>query len=189
MLAVITGIPGAGKTTVAKKAIDKLVQEGIQYELVTYGDIMTDLAIGRNMVHSRDEMRKLNSKQQKEIQELAAVKVGQMTLSRNVLLDTHCTISTPRGYLPGLPEVILRKLKLDIIILIEAMPEEIVQRRQSDSSRKRDTELQEEIALQQWLNRSFASAYSVISGATVKVIENPQGETDKAAEGLASSLK
>ncbi|MBU4202019.1 MAG: adenylate kinase [Candidatus Altiarchaeales archaeon] len=189
MLAIMTGIPGTGKTTVAKKAIEKLSPEGIDYELITYGDVMADIAITKNLVHSRDEMRKLEPKQQKEIQELAAVKISQIAMSQNVLLDTHCAISTPQGYLPGLPEEVLRKLSPNVITLIEARPEEIVRRRQSDETRERDEEMEEAIALHQWLNRSFASAYSVISGATVMVIENPQGKVDEAAEKLMSVLR
>ncbi|MBU4406233.1 MAG: adenylate kinase, partial [Candidatus Altiarchaeota archaeon] len=64
-----------------------------------------------------------------------------------------------------------------------------VRRRQSDETRERDEEMEEAIALHQWLNRSFASAYSVISGATVMVIENPQGKVDEAAEKLMSVLR
>ncbi len=189
MLAIMTGIPGTGKTTIAKKVVEKLSSEGINHKLITYGDIMVDIAIARNLVHSRDEMRKLNPKQQKEIQELAAIKISQIAIRQNVLLDTHCTISTPQGYLPGLPERVLRKLSPDLIILIEAKPEEIAQRRRSDEARERDEEMEKSIALHQWLNRSFASVYSVISSATVMVIENPQGSVDEAAEKIASILR
>jgi len=189
MLAILTGIPGTGKTTVAKKAIKKLSPKGINYELITYGDVMADIAISKNLVQSRDEMRKLEPKQQTEIQELAAVKISQIAMSQNVLLDTHCSISTPQGYLPGLPEEVLRKLKPNVIVLVETKPEEIAQRRQSDETRERDKELEEGIALHQWLNRSFASAYSVISGATVMVLENPQGKVDEAAKKLALVLR
>ena len=44
MLAIVTGIPGTGKTTVASKAMSMLQDEGVVYEMVTYGDVMIDIA-------------------------------------------------------------------------------------------------------------------------------------------------
>ncbi|MEA3255670.1 MAG: adenylate kinase [Candidatus Altiarchaeota archaeon] len=189
MLAVLTGIPGTGKTTVAKKALEILRDDNVNYELVTYGDIMFDEAKCRGLVDDRDQMRKLDSKQQKEIQKESAKKISEIGAEKSILVDTHCTIRTPRGYLPGLPQEVLNELKPDVFILIEAGPEEIAVRRQGDKTRQRDGELTEEIRLHQELNRDIAMAYSVFTGCTVKIIENPQGKIDEAAEEMALVLK
>ncbi|HDI72558.1 MAG: adenylate kinase [Candidatus Altiarchaeales archaeon] len=189
MLAVLTGIPGTGKTTVAKKALEILRGDNISYELVTYGDIMFDIAKSENLVEDRDQMRKLNPEQQKKIQKEAARRISEMGAGKNIIVDTHCTIRTPRGYLPGLPKWVLDELKPDVFIIIEAKPKEIAMRRQEDKTRQRDGELTEEIRLHQELNRDIAMAYSVLSGCTVKIVKNPQGRIDEAARNMSEILR
>ena len=189
MLAVVTGIPGTGKTTVAMRALEMLEDRGIRYELITYGTVMFEIANGLGLVSNRDQMRKLNPEKQREIQTSAAKKISEIAKSRNILLDTHCTINTPKGFLPGLPEWVLRELKPDLIILIEAKTEEIAMRRSGDKTRIRDKEMSDEIALHQEINRDIAAAYSMLSGATIKIIQNPQGEIEKASSTMADVLK
>lgn len=189
MLVVVTGIPGTGKTTVAKKAMSILDGQGVKYNLVTYGDVMIEIAKSKKLAQDRDEMRKLKLEQQREIQELAARNIAKMSTTQNILLDTHCTIKTPKGYLPGLPEGVLRELKPDVILIIESTPEEIAQRRQGDATRIRDVELTEGIRLHQEMNRNIAAAYSVFTSATVRIIQNPQGRIDDAVNELVEVLK
>ncbi|HEX55115.1 MAG: adenylate kinase [Candidatus Altiarchaeales archaeon] len=187
MLAILTGIPGTGKTTVASRALGILSNEGINYKIVNYGDIMLEIAMSRNLVEDRDDMRKLNPEQQREIQKLAAKRISE--IKGNVIVDTHCTISTPKGYLPGLPEWVLKILMPQYILLIEARPDEIAQRRMKDKTRRRDMEMEREISLHQEINRSIATAYAMLTGATVKIIYNPQGMLEKAAEEMARILR
>jgi len=189
MLVVVTGIPGTGKTTVASKAIEKLAQEGVKYSMVTYGTVMFEIAQEKKLVANRDEMRKLSPKVQKEVQEKAAEKIRKMSKGENVILDTHCSIKTPKGYFPGLPENILRKLKPDVIVIVESIAEEINLRRLNDRSRDRDDEGVEGIRLHQDMNRNFAAAYCVLSGACVKIVQNPQGKVEQAAGEMASVLR
>lgn len=189
MLAVLTGIPGTGKTTTAKKALETAEKENISYELITYGDVMFDIAKAIRVVKDRDEMRKLEPGKQKEIQKEAAKKIAAMAGTKKVLLDTHCTISTPKGYLPGLPQWVLTDLKPNAFILVEAKPEEIAARRQSDATRQRDSELTEEIRTHQELNRAIAMSYAVLTGGTVKIIQNPQGKIEEAAKNMADALR
>jgi len=189
MLAVVTGIPGTGKTTVASKAMELLAREGVKFEMITYGSVMFDIAKERKLVENRDEMRKLSSMVQKDVQETAAGRIHDMSKKGNFVLDTHCSIKTPKGYLPGLPENILRKLKPDVIVIVESVAEEINLRRQSDKSRDRDDEGVEGIRLHQDMNRNFGASYSVLCGACVKIIQNPQGRVEQAASEMAGVLR
>ena len=188
MLAIVTGIPGTGKTTVATKAISMLKEDGISWELATYGDFMFDIAKAKDFVEDRDQMRELKPDQQREIQKDAANKIADLAKNKNILLDTHCTINTKKGYLPGLPEWVLHELAPVYFILVEAGSEEIAMRRQGDKTRRRDNELEEGISLHQEMNRNIAAAYSVFTGCTVKIIKNPQGKIDQAAGEMINVL-
>lgn len=189
MLVVVTGIPGAGKTTVVNAALEKLGKLNVKYEMINYGDVMLEIAKSKKLVKERDEMRKLAPDKQKEIQKKAAQQIAKMAAGRNIILDTHCTIRTPKGYLPGLPEWVIRKLMPDRFVLVEANEDEIHARRTGDASRTRDAESAEEIALHQEVNRNIAEAYSVLTGMTVKVIYNRQNKLDDAANAMVEVLR
>lgn len=171
---VVTGIPGVGKTTVMQKAA-----EGIDIKFITFGTVMIDLAKELGFVKDRDEMRKLTIDQQRELQIKTAEKVSKM---KNVIVDTHCTIKTTKGYMPGLPEWVIKKLKPDSIILVEADPKEIYNRRISDETRNRDPDSIEKIEEHQHMNRAIAMAYSSHTGATVKIIYNHDNKIIEAIE-------
>jgi adenylate kinase len=169
---VVTGIPGVGKTTVMQKAA-----EGIDIKFVTFGTVMIDIAMDLGLVRNRDEMRKLTLEDQKKLQIKTAERVSKM---KNVIVDTHCTIKTPKGYMPGLPEDVVKKLKPNSIVLVEANPEEIFNRRKTDNTRNRDPDSIEIINEHQHMNRAIAMAYSAITGATVKIINNHDNAIDEA---------
>ena len=176
---VVTGVPGIGKTTVMEKA-----SKAKKIEIVNYGTVMFEIA-KKFGIENRDELRKLSPKKQREIQEIAAEKIHEMG---DIILDTHSTIKTLKGYLPGLPEWVLKKLKPEVIVLVEAAPQEIAKRRQKDKSRERDKEMIEEIKEHQMINRYIATAYSAISGATVKIIYNHDNKVEDAAKALISVI-
>ena len=178
---VVTGIPGVGKTTVMKEAA-----EGIDIQFVTFGTVMADIAIEMNLVKDRDEMRKLTLEQQKELQIKTAEKVAKMD---NVIVDTHCTVKTPKGYMPGLPEWVIKKLNPTAIVVVEADPEEIYNRRSKDITRNRDPDSKEKIAEHQQMNRAAAMAYATLSGATVKIVFNHDNAIEDAVKDVAPVLK
>jgi len=171
---VVTGIPGVGKTTVMKKAA-----EGMDIQFVTFGSVMIDIAQEQGLVKDRDDMRKLTLQQQKKLQIQSAEKVASMA---NVILDTHCTVKTPQGYMPGLPEWVLEKLKPSAIIVVEADAQEIYNRRQRDTSRNRDPDTVDQIAEHQFVNRAAAMAYATLTGATVKIVYNHDDALDEAVK-------
>jgi adenylate kinase len=171
MRMVVTGVPGVGKTS---------VMEGVAKEkglkIVNYGTVMFEVAKNEDLVKHRDQIRKLSIAVQRDIQEKAAQRIFEMG---NVIVDTHCTIKTPGGYYPGLPEWVLKKLKPDRIVLVEATVDEIVRRRAKDDSRTRDEEGIEGIKEHQMINRYVAMAYSMLTGASVKIVFNHDDALEK----------
>ena len=92
---------------------------------------MTEIAIEEGIVDDRDALRKLPADTQKEIQRKAAIRIKEKSETENVIVDTHCTINTPAGFLPGLPKWVLEGLNPDTFVMIEANPDEILYRRLS----------------------------------------------------------
>ena len=178
---IVTGIPGVGKTTVMKKAA-----KGMDIQFVTFGTVMIDIAKEMGLAKGRDEMRKLSLDQQKQLQIKTAEKVAEM---KNVIVDTHCTIKTLRGYMAGLPKRVIKKLSPTAIVVVEADPEEIYNRRAKDATRNRDSDSDREIAEHQQINRAIAMAYAALTGATVKIVFNHDNAIDEAVKQVAPVLK
>ena len=172
----MTGIPGVGKTTVMEAAA-----KARNLKIAVFGSVMFEVAQARKLVASRDDMRKLPPEQQKEIQREAALRIADMG---KVIVDTHCTVKTPKGYLPGLPAWVLEALRPSVIVLVEATDEEIARRRANDATRKRDEDSVEAIHDHQETNRRFAAAYSTLTGATVHTVRNNDGQVERAMKDI-----
>jgi adenylate kinase len=167
---VITGVPGVGKSTVINAAA-----EASKLKVVVYGTEMFQLAKERGLVEHRDQMRTLPSETQRELQEAAAKRIAGMG---DVIVDTHCTIKTPRGFLPGIPAWVAQALRPKQFILVEAPAKDIVARRNNDPTRARDPDSEEDIANHQAMNRSAALAVATLTGATVAFVHNRTGDVD-----------
>lgn len=183
-IVVVAGIPGSGSTTVLQHAL-----KDMDYIHVNYGDVMLEIALEMKLVKDRDSMRKLPPETQKEVQSRAAKTIRQRAETSNTIVDTHCTIKTPSGFLPGLPKWVLEELQPDMFILIEADGDEILMRRISDTTRTRDMERLYDIELHQEMNRATAMAYAVYTGATVKIIKNHNDRLDEPVGEMKETLK
>ena len=84
-------------------------------------------------MQDRDQMRSLDRADQKRLQQRAAQAIAQVP--GNVLIDTHASVKTPKGYLAGLPEWVLREIMPDVIILVETDNDQILMRRMTDETR------------------------------------------------------
>ena len=172
---VVTGVPGVGKSTVMNAA------EEFGFKIVNFGTVMFEQA-SKDGVVDRDAMRKLPVSSQRKYQKMAGEAISEMG---NVVVDTHASILTPAGYMPGLPEWTVRALNPNIIVLVEAAPEEIEGRRSKDSSRIRDDD---DIKLHQSVNREYAAVAAVMTGATVAIVKNHDNQIDIAVEQLREIL-
>jgi adenylate kinase len=185
---ILTGVPASGGTTVTKKAIEVLEGHGQQFRMVTYSDVMLEEASRRGWANVRDDIRKLDPSEQRNLQKMAARTISEMAATA-LVVDTHATVRTPRGYLPGLPTWVLDELKPELIIVVESAPSEIIRRRNADKSRQRDA--QDAMAVQQHqdVNKAICMAYAAYTGAIVKILQNPDGKLDEAVAELTLTLQ
>ena len=184
---IITGVPGVGKTTVINKALTQLKSEGVDYQPINFGTFMFEVAKSEGLVQDRDQMRTLDRADQKRLQQRAAQAIAR--IPDNVMIDTHASVKTPKGYLAGLPEWVLREIMPDVIILVETDNDQILMRRLTDETRTRDKEGARAIAEHQEFNRAIAAAYAMLTGCTIKIITNPDHLLDLAAAEMADVLR
>lgn len=183
---IVVGLSGVGKSTVLEEAT-KLAEQ--DYDIINYGDRMLEIAKQEDLVDSRDELKKISSQQQKEVQKKAAESIVEDSEDGNVIVDTHAAIQTPHGYLPGLPKWTVENLEPQHLIILDATAEEIYERSTDDEGRNREHESVEGIQRYREVAREMASTGSVLTGAYLKIIENRDGMAQQASEELLKVLE
>jgi adenylate kinase len=148
-------------------------------------EIMRDL--GKDL--HRDDMRQQNIDAQKKAQELAASEIANRATHGTTVVDTHMFIRTASGLWAGLPRTVLERLAPRLLVLVEADPEQIASRRKTDTDRKREQSLAEEITFDLTWSRATAAASSMTTGAPVKVIRNDTGRQKQAALELYQAIR
>lgn len=189
---MVTGIPGVGKTTVLNKVSEVLKEKNIHFKIVNYGDYMLQLALQENLIKQRDEIRYLPLDKQREIQLHAARKISEEASSIPsgvFFIDTHAVIRTPGGYLPGLPKHIVELINPNVIFLIESSPENILERQKRDVIRKREDYSDINVIIETInMARCAAMASAVLVGATVKIVNNVEGDPSIAANEIVKTM-
>ncbi len=164
-----------------------LEEEGVSYQSINFGSFMFEVASREGIVTDRDQMRRLSREIQKELQRKAAQAIA--AVQGNVIIDTHCSIRTPQGFLPGLPEWVVTELKPDLLILVETDEDQILQRRLNDPTRTRDMEGARSIAEHQQFNRALAATIGILTGSTTKFVKNQDFLLAQAIEEMAVALR
>ena len=180
MLCVVLGIPGVGKTTVLEAAA-----KHVELRRLNFGDYMFAEASKQGLAKDRDEMRKLPRSMQIKLQLKAAESIYKDSRKGNCIVDTHASIKTPKGYMPGLPESVLRALSPDAFIIVESSPKDIWGRRNRDASRNRDADTVEDIDRHQMMNRAFAAVYANLTNSTLLIVKNEDGKVEEAGKRIA----
>ena len=188
-IVIVTGIPGVGKTTVINTAVD-LVKEkaGEDVLVLNIGTEMFEVATRAGHVKDRDELRKLPTSLQREVQKQAGEVIAEKARSAKVIVDTHTLIQTNNGFLIGLPEWVVTAIKPKTVVLVEADSEKIASRRAGDETRTRDAQAILDIQIHQEMCRAAAVSVGTITGATVRIIKNREGLVEEAASELADTL-
>lgn len=186
---IVTGVPGTGKTTVCS-FVEKLAKSaGFEVSVINYGTVMMGVLQRHGQTMERDAMRKDSVDTQRKLQREVAEAVREKTrqLKGLKIIDTHMSISTPEGYLPGLPYHNLQLLKPEMLVLVEAEPREISSRRMKDPNRKRDVAMEGSVKEELLFSRLMAGACAVLASAPVKIVINAEGKQEEAAREILSA--
>lgn len=189
--AIVTGIPGTGKTTVCDIVEELGKDAGIRVNVINYGTVMMAVLKETGRSIERDGMRKDRVDVQRSLQKRVAETVAEKAkhLSGLTIIDTHMSINTPEGYFPGLSNNNLSILKPDLLVLVEAKPSEISLRRLKNGSRKRDAALEESVKEELNFSRAMACACAVLISVPVKVVVNSEGKPEEAAKQILGALR
>jgi len=189
-IVIVTGIPGTGKTTVCGFAERLAKDAGVQVNVINYGTVMMGILEKSGRSLKRDEMRKDSIDTQRILQRQVAEAVAERAkrLKGLTIIDTHMSIKTPEGYLPGLSTNNLGILKPDVLVLVEAQSAEISSRRMKDVSRKRDAALEASVKEELAFSRAIAGACAVFACVPVKVVVNAEGKPEEAAKEILRAL-
>lgn len=101
-----------------------------------------------------------------------------------MIVDTHMFVRTVDGLWPGTPWRVLDALRPNLIVLIEADPEEVAKRRQVDMTRERESRTVQDARADLDWSRYMASANAVLAGVPVQIVVNREGKQRMAAEDL-----
>ncbi len=174
-MAAVVGVPGVGKTSLCKSAVKSL---GCNY--INYGDLMLEIARGKNLADTDKEMFELSMDLQYDIWKEAAHIISN---KEQVLVDLHGLDQSPEGYLFSLP---LEIVCPSTIVIVEASPENIFLRRRNDFSKDRIKDDFRSLTEHMNMLRISMSISSVILGSTVYLLQND--EINKSKKELINVL-
>jgi len=188
---VVTGIPGTGKTTICNEALKLAEQTQKRAQVINYGSIMVELSRKRGKPLHRDEIRRSGLIFQRNLQADAAKIISKkaVEIEGYLVVDTHMSIRTASGYLAGLPFQVLQLLNPTMFVLVEAETHEILSRRLKGKTRKRDKVMEDEIDEEILFSRLMAIVCGVLTGASVKIVRNPDGKQAEAAVEVLKLLE
>ncbi|RLG18659.1 hypothetical protein DRN75_01155 [Nanoarchaeota archaeon] len=185
MFVMVVGMSASGKNAVISRAMSRL--EGFTH--IVYGDYVVKYAKKLGISGDRDELKRVaDLKTFKKIQQRAALSIKFRSLGKNVILNTHAVVYKDGNILPGIPYSILRILKPDMIIVIDANERDIMLRRKRDKTRNRDKDNMETLSVIREATLCAARTMSLLSGAPLRIIKNREGQIDTAVKEFLDAI-
>ncbi len=181
---IVAGIPGVGKTTVLRELETMGREKKIPLRIINFGNVMNQLFRKKGKQIHRDHMRRQDINQQTRIQQQAARRIARMRGRSSLVVDTHMFVRTIDGIWPGTPRRVLEALRPNLIVLIEAKPEEVARRRMVDNTRERESKTIEDARSDLEWSRYMASANAVLAGIPIQTVTNREGQQRQAARDL-----
>lgn len=184
-LVLVLGAQGVGKTSLVEHAIEKTRGD---YEVINFGSVLQEVIEGAD----RDKFRRQTSIERYwGIQKATARDIdSRISDKENVILTSHGVLYKKAGWYPGFPEDVLDILEPKMILVVKAKPKNIIKRREKGGTegRTRDKTPKEIVREEQESTVYISFAYSMHTGATVKIIDNKEGKLEEASSELANAL-
>jgi adenylate kinase len=178
---VISGVPGVGASEVCRLARQRL---GDEYKLLNFGDIMLEEAIAQGLVSERADLGTLSRQEIHRLQRRAGEFIASTARTNAVLVNTHFAVATAHGFLPSLRAEVLGDIRPTRLVLVEADPETIANRRETVDYREYREQGVRAIDLHQDLHRAAAMHHAIEAGCPVRLVEN-ETTPDETAKTLA----
>ncbi len=125
---------------------------------------MLELAQQRWPSLGRDALRSISKPDRAALRRDAVAK-----LPASCILDMHLSIRTPAGLEASLPPA-LEKRAVDLILILEAPPNEVLARRASRGSRIEVADTVDSIEAQQGFNREVGHGLAAATGAPLEIL-------------------
>jgi adenylate kinase len=181
---VVSGIPGVGASKVCEEARREL---GDAYTLVNSGDVMLEVALERGLAKNRGDLAELPLPEQRVLQRRVGEYIRREARNGPVIANTHLVVQTPYGFLPGLPDPVLRDIDPSAILLVEAEATTICERRDQSDYRDYPAETELMVTFHQQLSRAAAMGYSMESGVPVQLVPN-DGAFEEAVDSMVTAV-
>lgn len=179
-LALVVGIGGSGKTTLAELAIERAAKP---WEHRPVGERIIECAMSEGLIEEYGGEIDLDTYH--ELQTSAARELAPDD-GEYVLLDGHAAVAIDHGYHPAFPPAVTEILRPSQIVLVCTDPETI-RRRIGEWYWDRELQSEDEIARWQDIERQMASTVSVTNNCPLYVVEN-DGDLESGATKIAEIL-
>ncbi|MGH3905010.1 MAG: AAA family ATPase [Pseudonocardiaceae bacterium] len=179
---LVTGVQGVGKSTVSQ-----LAAHALEMQNWDYADLMLRVAPS---LRDKDEIRDLSWDERRNIYDQVEALLAEYFMpgdgrSECVLLENHLSILQGQR-LCTFPHGDVNRYNPVALVLVEAEPQKIIERRHADTRRRRHVGTVEEITEQQALNRSEASLIGQRFKLPVSLLQNT--DPSRTASELATRI-
>lgn len=166
---LLTGIPGAGKTTIAKWLENNLSP----FQRVGFGQLLFELKQKGERNLNYENLRQNTTtnvpfSDVKKAKELFISEVNQILQSKHVILDSHAVISDSYGY-RVIPEISSEKLQLSVVINLHTDLLVVLKRIEDKPDGRKRTNITD-LQTHERLQDSLCMAYSLVKDCPIYTV-------------------
>lgn len=184
-LILVTGTPGAGKSTI----LDALIKKK-PINMINLGNVMLNIAQKKQGIRNREDLGTMSEEQIRQNREDAFAEI--IAGKKDSIIDTHLTIKYGRRYVPGVTIDELQKIRIKAIVYVDATAKEIWSRRHNDPSkadRRNISDTEAEIDEQKAVNLAILSSCAIYLSIPIYIIYNSEGKAAEAELELEKIVK